>query len=515
MTTARPPRRRPKWWLLAVLGLLTAAFAAWNWGLRPGGSAQDRVVAAQTAAVVVGAGLLLWLAFAAGLTARGRWRVFGALGGMGLAGLALLDLRGFSGDLMPILRWRFGSQAAAALPTATPTGRTATPRGAQGDYPQFLGPHRDATVRGAGLARDWNVQPPTVVWRQEIGAGWSGFAVAGGTAFTLEQRGPHEAVVAYDVATGAVRWVHADEARFESRLAGPGPRSTPTVIGDRVYAVGATGLLNCLDRGSGQRLWSQSTFADGSQPKWGVSTSPLLVDDLVVVAAGGDRQGMLAAFAAGDGAPRWRAGRGRASYASPRLATLAGVRQLLMVSGGAIAGHAIGDGEPLWEVPWNGRTPNVADALALPGDRVLVSSGYGVGSVLLQIEPGGEGELRAAQVWRSRRLKAKFANPVHREGYVYGLDDGILACLDVATGKRQWKGGRYGHGQVILADDLLLITAEDGALVLVEATPTEHRELARAPALSTKTWNTAALVAPYLLIRNDAEALCLRLPLLP
>ena len=148
----------------------------------------------------------------------------------------------------------------------------------------------------------------------------------------------------------------------------------------------------------------------------------------------------------------------------------------------------------------------------LEGDRVLVSSGYGVGSELLHIQPDDTGMFRAERLWKTNRLKAKFNNLVTRDGYVYGLDDGILACLEIATGDLKWKDGRYGHGQFILVRDVLLVTAENGQVALIDPVPTERRELTRFQALEGKTWNPPALAYDLLLVRNDQEAACYRLP---
>ncbi|NKB68603.1 MAG: hypothetical protein GKR89_16190 [Candidatus Latescibacteria bacterium] len=156
----------------------------------------------------------------------------------------------------------------------------------------------------------------------------------------------------------------------------------------------------------------------------------------------------------------------------------------------------------------------MAQPLPLPGNRLLASSGYGVGSKLFTLGRSGSGVLQPALVWESIRLKAKFSNFVHRQGYIYGLDDGILTCIDVQDGSRQWKGGRYGHGQLMLVDDLLLIQAEQGDLILVKAQPEGLTEVARMPALQGKTWNNPALAPPYLLVRNHLEAACYRLPML-
>ena len=148
----------------------------------------------------------------------------------------------------------------------------------------------------------------------------------------------------------------------------------------------------------------------------------------------------------------------------------------------------------------------------LGGDRIILSASFNAGCVLLQIKTAADGNFSVAEVWKNRSLKSDFSNVVARDGFLYGLDDGILACVDIATGERKWKDGRYGHGQLLLVDDLLLVQTEQGPVVLVEANPSGYREVARLKALGTKTWNTPALAGDLLLVRNDQEAVCYRLP---
>jgi outer membrane protein assembly factor BamB len=352
------------------------------------------------------------------------------------------------------------------------------------------------------------------LWRREVGAGWSAFAVSGACAVTQEQRGTQEGVTCYDLRTGEPIWMHADEARWEDPLGGPGPRATPTIADGRVYALGGTGLLNVLDLRTGDAIWSRNILEDnGAQaPSYGVSSSPLVLDDAVVVQAGGPDGRSLVAYDRERGERLWSGGVDPASYSSPVLARLVDREMILMLTAARVVGHDASDGRLLWSFPWP-PTERVSQVRRLPGDRVFVSSGYGVGAKLLEVDETPEGEYVVDLVWESLAMKAKFSNVVHREGYLYGLDDGILACVDAADGTRRWKGGRYGHGQLILVHDLLLVLAEDGRVVLVEAVSEGHREIAAFQALEGKTWNHPALAGGLLLVRNDREAACFELPL--
>jgi outer membrane protein assembly factor BamB len=252
----------------------------------------------------------------------------------------------------------------------------------------------------------------------------------------------------------------------------------------------------------------------GTPPRWGAAASPLILDDMVVVEGGDAEAGVLLALGRDTGAVIWRAGLFAPAYSSPVLADLAGRRQILVFHAGVLAAHDPDTGAVLWEQPWPpvGNTEHTSQPVVLTGDRVFLSAGYGVGAKLYQVEAAAAGEIAARLIWESPRLKAKFTNVVLHGGLLYGLDDGVLVCLDPADGQRRWKGGRYGHGQILLAGDLLLVMAETGEVILVEASPVAHRELGRFQALEGKTWNHPALSGPYLLVRNDREAACYRLP---
>lgn len=509
---ARTPRRLRLWPAGLILGLAVVALAYVQLAVE--GHRQRHVLLSAAVIVLTALLLVVWLLFLSGMRLRQRLLgfalVLAALGAMA----ALVTVRGVSGDLVPVLDWRFG-RAPDGLPApgvgapARPSAGPVAPEAA--GYPQYLGPSRDGSVSGPALARDWESDPPELLWRQPVGAGWSGFAIQGEHAVTQEQRGNLELVTCYDLISGALRWSHSDPARHDDPLGGVGPRSTPTIADGRVFAQGATGLLNVLDLYTGRQIWSTDVLDDAGapRPEYGLSSSPLVLETQVVVFAGGGGGSLLIAYDRDDGQILWRAGDDPGSYGSPLLAHLAGREQILILGGADLSGHDPATGRVLWEYPWSTGVPRAAQPVSLPGDRVLISSGYDIGSRLLQIGP----EPDVKTIWKSRDLKAKFSNIVHRDGYLYGLDDGILVAVGVEDGRRAWKGGRYGHGQLILAGDLLVVQSERGAVALVEATPAAHRELSRLDALDSKTWNNPALAGPYLVVRNDLEAACYRLPL--
>jgi outer membrane protein assembly factor BamB len=519
---ASPPRAIPsraiRWWPLPVI-LVLACVGISCVRTFYGHQRQDQNLATAKIVIVTFLLLLLWSL----VLSRLRWKTrLAAAGGLfALIALvpALFRIHGVSGDLVPILEWRW-SQASG--PLALPSTNVVASREAPpvliltNDYPQFLGPHRNATVDQPQLARDWKAQPPQQLWVQPVGRGWSGFAVVGNQAITQEQRGEEEAVVCYELRSGSVIWAHHYPAHYRSSLAGEGPRATPTISENRVFALGSTGILSCLDLRTGKLLWSRDIVRDNHSEvsDWGISCSPLLMDELVVISAGGGNERSLVAYRAGTGEFVWGGGSDGSGYSSPSLVTLAAVPQILIFNAGGVSAHQAADGKTLWKYPWPGGHPHVSMPVVLSDDRVLVSSGYGVGSELLRIEKDSEGKFRAKRIWKSTRLKAKFTNVVYRDGYIYGLDDGIMVCVDVSNGELKWKEGRYGHGQEILAGNLLLVTAESGDIILLEPNPVESRELGRFSALKGKMWNPPALAGAYLVIRNDAEAACYRLPIM-
>ena len=378
------------------------------------------------------------------------------------------------------------------------------------EWSGFRGPERDGTSRGIRIETNWSASPPVELWRRPIGPGWSSFAVRGDLIYTQEQRGEDEVVACYNATTGAPVWTHRDAARFFESNGGAGPRGTPTLSDGRVYAFGATGIVNALDAASGAVVWSRNAASDtGAQvPTWAFSSSPLVVGDVVIVAVGGQ----LVAYDLATGHPRWVGPKGGGSYSSPHLMTIGGVTQVLMLSEVGATSVAPADGKRLWEYPWQG-FPIVQPSLTADGD-VLIADGTDSGTRRIAVAHGPAG-WSVEERWTSRALKPYFNDFVVHKGHAFGFDGNILACIDLKDGTRKWKGGRYGNGQLVLLpdQDVLLVLSEEGELALVTATPDKFTEIARFPALDGKTWNHPALVGDVLLVRNGAEMAAFRLPL--
>jgi outer membrane protein assembly factor BamB len=376
------------------------------------------------------------------------------------------------------------------------------------DWPGFRGPRRDGSVPGVQIETDWSRTPPVQMWRRPIGPGWSSFAVRGDVLYTQEQRGSDEVVACYKVSTGEPVWRHADAARFWESNGGPGPRATPTLSNGRVYTFGATGIVNALDARNGAVVWSRNAASDTGKkiPEWGFASSPLVVDDMVIVGV----SGKLVAYDIAAGQPRWLGPDGGVSYSSPVLSTIDGVAQILLLSTTGAASVALADGKPLWNHPWSGY-PIVQPALVPDGD-ILISVSDTSGTRRLAVAHGPAG-WTAEERWTSAGLKPYFNDFVIHNGHAFGFDGGILACIDLKDGKRTWKGGRYGHGQLVLLPDqaLLLVLSEEGELALVAAASDQFKELARFPAVEGKTWNHPVLVGDVLLVRNGQEMAAFRL----
>lgn len=502
-----------RWRFPVLLAVGAGVFLVWVW-LLSGQIRQMQMIFTYAAAIVVAVAGLVWLVVFSGLRGGARWAPVAVAALAVVAFFSLLRIRGVTGDWLPVLEWRFAGGDGWRGGAVQGPGALAGRSDPDWDFPRFLGPQADSTVHGTRLARDWEAQPPELVWKRPVGAGWSGFAVAGGVAYTMEQRGDEETVVAYALETGEEIWSHGYRSLFSNPIAGPGPRATPTIGREGLFTFGATGILSAFDPRTGRLLWQRDVVAEhgATIPDHGKTSSPLLVDGLVVVSAGGGDGHSLVAYHRATGEPAWHGGSDGSGYGSPTLALLAGRRQILSFNRSSVAGHDPRTGEVLWQHPWPKDWPNVAPPVVVDGERVMFSTGYGIGSKLLRVRETAEGGLAAELVWESPRMKAKFANLVLHAGFVYGLDDGVLVCLDPETGERRWKRGRYGHGNVLLAGDLLLVQTEKGDIVLVEPTPEEHRELGRFTALPGKAWNPMALAGPYLLMRNDQEAALWRLP---
>jgi outer membrane protein assembly factor BamB len=397
------------------------------------------------------------------------------------------------------------SAAAAESPAAD--ARSVPAASERGAWTDFRGPNRDGRYEGPPIRTDWPKEGLPLLWKQPIGLGYASFVVAGGRAFTIEQRRAREVVAAYDTATGRELWTDSWEGEFSEAMGGDGPRATPTYHDGRLYALGALGELRCLDAATGKVIWRRDILADNqaSNLDWGMSAAPLIVDDKVVVLPGGSPGRSVVAYNRTTGEPIWQSLDDRQAYTSPMLATIGGVRQILVVTATRAVGLNPGDGRLLWEYLWaTNNGINVAQPVLLDGDRVFLSASYGHGAAVFAVARSGD-TFATRTIWENTRMKNRFTTSLLYRGHLYGLDEAILACVDASSGELKWKGGRYGYGQVMLAGDHLIVLTEDGEVVLVKAAPERHEEVARFPAIDGKTWNHPVIADGRLLVRNLRE----------
>jgi len=525
---------RWKWFPLLWLGALGAiAYVLCKMDLDPG-----VVNSVLHAAVILGVlGMALWILFCSRWNRGLRWVL--ALAPTGLVAAHYLQLLPvetiLNGDVGVVgWRWRSDEPDTKLTVPVVDTKSVLDWETASTDYPRFLGNGYWAEVSGVALETDWETHPPRELWRKKIGAGWSSFSIVGKYAVTQEQRGENELVTCYEVETGEIVWTHSDPVRWDPSGAGAlgyvGPRATPTIHEGKVFAQGATGIFNCLDARTGELLWAHNILKKHGAVNvtWGKACSPLIVDDMVVVSVGGTADQSLVAYEINSGEVVWASGEYQSSYASPILTEFAGVRQVVSVDEGFVTSRRADNGEPLWEYEWpstSGGAAACSQPVPLPGNQLFLSKGYGHGSALLQISEDSQSGWQAVPAWQGGRqygekpvLKTKMGNVVIRDGYIYGIDDVNLQCIELKTGKKMWKKRRrpkFGHGQIMLVGETLLILSEVGEVILVDPSPDKYRELTSVRVFDDRqiTWNNPAFSAPYLLVRNAEEVACYELPL--
>ncbi len=390
--------------------------------------------------------------------------------------------------------------ATSAVPVEAPVPVSAP-------WPDYRGAKRDGIYDQTAINTAWPSNGLPELWRQKVGGGYASMVVAEGLVYTIEQRRDQEVTAAYDLGSGIQRWEHSWPELFTEGMGGNGPRATPVWSDGTLYTLGAQGELRALNGSNGELRWRTNILEDANaiNLQWGMSGSPLITDGKLIVFPGGRNGKSVISYDITDGSVIWTSQSDKSGYAAPQLATLAGKRQVLFFSGTRIVGLDINDGTMLWERPWaTNNDINSAQPIQIDNDHLWLSSSYGHGSGLLKIISRGD-SLSVETVWEKSTLRNKFNSSVLYEGHIYGLDNSIMACIDAQTGERKWKGGRYGYGQMLLADGHIIVLTETGEVVLVKATPDGHEEVAMFSALEGKTWNVPAIADGVLLVRNQTE----------
>jgi outer membrane protein assembly factor BamB len=490
-----------------------------------------------------------------------RWLALAAASVLAWGYFTLIRVDGVTGNLQAERSWRWSPTAEdkflaerrsqAGTKSSDETDQSAAPASVElvataADSPEFRGANRDGHLRNVDLNADWTAQPPTELWRKRVGPGWSSFAVVGHHVYTQEQRGEAEAVICLHLATGEEIWSHEDKRRFYEVVAGAGPRATPTFHQGKVYSLGGGGVLNCLDAATGKVVWTRDIAADAGTkpPQWGFSSSPLVAHGIVTVFAGSNpdttaktdtdvfaalrtdtsdkkeeatndgkkpkkKIGLLA-YDALSGEPRWAAGRGAHSYSSPQILKVAGQEQLLMVSDYGLEAFDPASGRLIWDHEWNLKEMfRVCQPHVVGDSQVLIGTPMTEGTRLLTVAKEGDA-WSVKEEWTSKDLKPYFNDFVRLGNYLYGLDGDILVCIDLATGKKKWKKGRYGHGQVLLIGNQgrMLVISDKGEAILTEVSPEGLVERGKFQAINGKTWNHPVIAVGKLLVRNGEQMAC-------
>lgn len=370
------------------------------------------------------------------------------------------------------------------------------------NWPQWRGPNRDGVSKETGLLKQWPENGPPLVWKAEgAGRGYSSFSISNGKLYTMGLRGEREFVVAFDVATGKEAWATAHGAAFRNDR-GDGPRGTPTIDGDRVYALGGGGDLSALDARTGRLIWNKNLLKEfrGPQIRWGISESPLIVGDKLIVNAGGP-DASIVALNKKDGSLIWKSQSDEAGYSSGIPLTVNGTTQVVFFTSERAVGLDLRDGRLLWEYarPSN-NVANVATPIAR-ANRVFISSDYGTGGGVVEIKADG----KAQEIYFTKDMRNHHSSSVLVGDHLYGFSAAILTAMRFDTGEIVWRDRSVGKGSLVYADGHLYCFSENGVIGLVEATPTGYREKGRfrIEQGSLPTWTHPVVAGGRLYIRDQ------------
>jgi outer membrane protein assembly factor BamB len=386
------------------------------------------------------------------------------------------------------------------------------------DWPQWRGPERNGKSRETGFLRGWPKDGPRLVWQARgAGRGYSGPSISRGRLLTMgnlgEGKDEKEYILCFDVHTGRQLWRTLSGNAYHNSY-GDGPRCTPTIDGDLVYALGANGDLTCLQLLDGQVRWRINILKefDASNIGWGISESPLIVGNWVIVTPGGNKATMVA-LDKHTGKTIWTSkdpatkGREPAGYASPILFRVGNLDQVATFTSRGAYACRLQDGRFLWRY---NKVANGTANIATPvfhDNHIFYSSDYGTGCALLRLMPDGKAE----EVYFNKNLKNHHGGFVLVDGYIYGYDSSVLTCLKWDTGEVMWKDRSVGKGSLVYADGLLFVLSENSVVGLVEASPKAYRELSRfkLPQRSDRpTWPHPVLANGHLYIRDQDTIYC-------
>jgi len=542
--------QRPRWHRFAdyfVFGLaavfLISQYFIWNvWEPSLGDSLKNLITQSQFLLIQVL--FVLWIFLCSPMSRKTALVIGIPLAVIVIGRFAAIRRIDFTGDMVPTFVWRWEKTHDDVLDEYRDTATTSTlaPEADEivitpEDSPGYRGIDRSGVVVGPPIRQELNGSP-TELWRHPVGGGYAGMAVVDNLLVTIEQRKSDEVVVCYDAKTGQEIWTHSYLAHFQEAMGGPGPRSTPTIHGNHVFTMGAFGDVFCLNLVDGTPVWHVNCLQQYGLPNntWAMSSSPLISGEHVIINVGGLKGNGLVAYAITDGSLIWQTeglpepvrtqdfDTGSAAvaesekksvpgYASPFLATIHGIEQIINLDGVAVHGHDPKTGNVLWSHSFkNPPNVNVAQPLIFADGRVFLSSSYDIGAMMIQVNKSDSGDWSTEELWSNLFLRCKFTTPILIDGHIYGLDEGRMVCLRAEDGKRLWKQGRsglrgkYGHGQLLLVEGQILAMAETGEVVLADVSPEGLDEVWHFDALpDAKTWNPHTLVRGRVYVRNAKE----------
>lgn len=388
------------------------------------------------------------------------------------------------------------------------------------DWPQFLGPNRNAISSESGLLESFPAAGPTIRWRVPGGVGMSAVVVQEDYAITTCNADGKQWLVALDTANGKEKWKSEMGAAYENSM-GDGPRATPTIAAGKVYAYSGEGILIATDLKSGKLIWRKNVMQElSSEPsEYGMSSSPLVVDHRIIVHAGGV-DGAVVAFSTEDGKLLWQSGSGHAGYSSPALLNVAGSEQVVSITGTAVMGIDPATGKVHWTYPFETDYGcNTASPVSVAGG-VFISAGENHGSVLLDVK-STNGKYIVSERWKSLDSKSVMRNEWQTSivigDYLYGFDNvgaagpvSHFSCIEAKTGKPVWQQSRFGKGNLVYADGKFFLTTIEGELVIAKADAKGFQEISRAQ-LVGKNRQTLSIANGYGYLRDDNEIVCIEL----
>jgi outer membrane protein assembly factor BamB len=380
------------------------------------------------------------------------------------------------------------------------------------EWGQFRGPDRNGHIPTQTVSIDWS-KPPKTRWSTSSGLGHSSIITSGNLVITMEQDQDQEILIARSFDDGQEAWRVAEETKWHDMLSGTGPRSTPTLHNGKLYTLFSHGNLSRVDANSGKVEWNIKVIPDEYEfPEWGLAISPLIWNDMIILSLGGE-ESAVKAYSINSGEKVWQSQvAGKAVYLSPEILRLLDEDHLIVSLVGKIVSLNPKNGMILWEKPWKIFMNNaqIVQPIAVSNDSFVMAAGYGKGAECFTISLDEENEkYRVQSSWKSKDLKAKFSNPIFKDGYLYGLSENLLVCLEAKTGKLMWRGKKYSYGRILLADQKLLILGHSGVFSVVVASPDGFREISSRQLLSdARCWNGPAFVNGYLLARNGEQIAC-------